>query len=295
MSSGSSWVRSRARPPLRPAVVDDLGGRRTSGARPPASRACRSCSCSPPPVPTSSRASPPWRAGAGWPRRWSTAPASCRPCSSSTVPPCRVPALLLGVADLVVMTEASYGFVNGPVMVEEFTGVRITADELGGAARTGPPHRRSEPRRRRSRGRARRPCRTCSPTCRPASTRSRRDGRADDPVDRRVPGGRRADPGQLDGQLRRTQGRRSDRRRRQPARDPRALGAQRRDGVRDDRRPADRHRRQPTAGAGRHARHPGVAEGGPVRRVLRRVQPAAPHARRHARASTPARTSSGGA
>ncbi len=36
------------------------------------------------------------------------------------------PALLLGVADLVVMTEASYAFVNGPVMVEEFTGVRIS-------------------------------------------------------------------------------------------------------------------------------------------------------------------------
>ncbi len=43
------------------------------------------------------------------------------------------PALLLGVADLVVMTESSYGFVNGPVMVEEFTGVRVTTDELGGA------------------------------------------------------------------------------------------------------------------------------------------------------------------
>lgn len=43
------------------------------------------------------------------------------------------PALLLGVADHVVMTEGSYGFVNGPVMVEEFTGVRISTDELGGA------------------------------------------------------------------------------------------------------------------------------------------------------------------
>jgi acetyl-CoA carboxylase carboxyltransferase component len=43
------------------------------------------------------------------------------------------PALLLGVADLVVMTDASYAFVNGPVMVEEFTGVRVTTDELGGA------------------------------------------------------------------------------------------------------------------------------------------------------------------
>ena len=53
------------------------------------------------------------------------------------------PALLLGVADLVVMTEDSYAFVNGPVMVEEFTGVRVTTDELGGsgelARHTGVP------------------------------------------------------------------------------------------------------------------------------------------------------------
>ncbi len=44
------------------------------------------------------------------------------------------PALLLGIADLVVMTAASYAFVNGPVMVAEFTGVQISTDELGGAA-----------------------------------------------------------------------------------------------------------------------------------------------------------------
>jgi acetyl-CoA carboxylase carboxyltransferase component len=43
------------------------------------------------------------------------------------------PAMLLGVADLVVMTESSYGFVNGPVMVEEFTGVHVSTDELGSA------------------------------------------------------------------------------------------------------------------------------------------------------------------
>jgi acetyl-CoA carboxylase carboxyltransferase component len=43
------------------------------------------------------------------------------------------PALLLGVADFVVMTAAAYAFVNGPVMVEEFTGVRVTTAELGGA------------------------------------------------------------------------------------------------------------------------------------------------------------------
>ena len=43
------------------------------------------------------------------------------------------PALLLGIADLTVMTQSSYAFVNGPTMVEEFTGVAIDIDELGGA------------------------------------------------------------------------------------------------------------------------------------------------------------------
>ena len=45
------------------------------------------------------------------------------------------PALLLGIVDLVVMTAPSYAFVNGPLMVSEFTGVEISTDELGGAAR----------------------------------------------------------------------------------------------------------------------------------------------------------------
>jgi acetyl-CoA carboxylase carboxyltransferase component len=44
------------------------------------------------------------------------------------------PALLLGLADFVIMTEASYAFVSGPTMVTEFTGVPIDADELGGAS-----------------------------------------------------------------------------------------------------------------------------------------------------------------
>ncbi len=44
------------------------------------------------------------------------------------------PALLLGVADFTIMTERSSAFVNGPVMVEQFTGVAIDADELGGSA-----------------------------------------------------------------------------------------------------------------------------------------------------------------
>ena len=44
------------------------------------------------------------------------------------------PALLLGIADFVVMTVDSYAFVTGPTMVTEFTGVRIDNEELGGAA-----------------------------------------------------------------------------------------------------------------------------------------------------------------
>jgi acetyl-CoA carboxylase carboxyltransferase component len=44
------------------------------------------------------------------------------------------PALLLGLADQVVMTEDAYAFVSGPTMVAEFTGVVVDADELGGAA-----------------------------------------------------------------------------------------------------------------------------------------------------------------
>ncbi len=44
------------------------------------------------------------------------------------------PALLLGIADFVVMTDDAYAFVSGPTMVAEFTGVAIDNLELGGAA-----------------------------------------------------------------------------------------------------------------------------------------------------------------
>jgi acetyl-CoA carboxylase carboxyltransferase component len=44
------------------------------------------------------------------------------------------PALLLGLADHVIMTSAAYAFVSGPTMVAEFTGVNVDNDELGGAA-----------------------------------------------------------------------------------------------------------------------------------------------------------------
>jgi acetyl-CoA carboxylase carboxyltransferase component len=44
------------------------------------------------------------------------------------------PALLIGLADHVVMTEDAYAFVSGPTMVAEFTGVVLDAEELGGAS-----------------------------------------------------------------------------------------------------------------------------------------------------------------
>jgi acetyl-CoA carboxylase carboxyltransferase component len=43
------------------------------------------------------------------------------------------PALMLGLADVVVMVDGAYAFVSGPAMVEQFTGIPIDTDELGGA------------------------------------------------------------------------------------------------------------------------------------------------------------------
>ncbi|NDA38300.1 MAG: methylmalonyl-CoA carboxyltransferase, partial [Acidimicrobiia bacterium] len=43
------------------------------------------------------------------------------------------PALLIGLSDIVIMTNESYAFVSGPTMVAEFTGVVISNDELGGS------------------------------------------------------------------------------------------------------------------------------------------------------------------
>ena len=43
------------------------------------------------------------------------------------------PALLLGLADIVISTVDSYAYVSGPAMVEEFTGVKTSNSELGGS------------------------------------------------------------------------------------------------------------------------------------------------------------------
>jgi acetyl-CoA carboxylase carboxyltransferase component len=52
----------------------------------------------------------------------------CGPCVSG-------PALLLGLADVVVMTADAFAYVSGPEAVEQLTGVSVTREELGGAAR----------------------------------------------------------------------------------------------------------------------------------------------------------------
>jgi acetyl-CoA carboxylase carboxyltransferase component len=44
------------------------------------------------------------------------------------------PALMLGLADIAIMVKDSYAFVSGPAMVEQFTGLPIGHDELGGAS-----------------------------------------------------------------------------------------------------------------------------------------------------------------
>ena len=43
------------------------------------------------------------------------------------------PALLIGLADFVIMTENAYAFVSGPTMVAEFTGELVSNEERGGA------------------------------------------------------------------------------------------------------------------------------------------------------------------
>ncbi len=71
---------------------------------------------------------------------WGTAARALERCSgrvpvllATTGPVVSGPALLLGLADHVVMTEDAYAFVSGPRMVETFTGESLDSDELGGA------------------------------------------------------------------------------------------------------------------------------------------------------------------
>src|SRR5580692_7612008 len=72
---------------------------------------------------------------------WGRAAAAISRCSgqvpviaAATGPVVSGPALLLGLADFVVMSSEAVAFVSGPQMVAEFTGIEIGISQLGGAA-----------------------------------------------------------------------------------------------------------------------------------------------------------------
>ena len=204
------------------------------------------------------------------------------------------PALLLGLADFVVMTAASYAFLSGPAMVAEFTGRGHRQRRARRVGRARPPERRGDARRRPTRRRPSWPSRAARlPAVAhrrgAAAVAQRRPARPPDP------GGGRAPAHDDDRQLRRARRDGGDRRRRDRARAPGAVGAEPGHRLRHDRRTPGRHPRQPAAGHRRHARHPGLAEGRPLRRrsATRSTCRSSPSSTR--RASTPARTWSGGA
>ena len=71
---------------------------------------------------------------------WGTAARAMISCSGivptvlvATGPVVSGPALMLGIADLAIMVEDSYAFVSGPAMVEQFTGLPVEHDDLGGS------------------------------------------------------------------------------------------------------------------------------------------------------------------
>ena len=79
--------------------------------------------------------------GVAPPHGWGTAARLLTKCSGRVPtfaivdgPAVSGPALLLGLVDVVIMTSTSYAFVNGPLMIRQFTGVDITKDELGSAS-----------------------------------------------------------------------------------------------------------------------------------------------------------------
>ena len=77
--------------------------------------------------------------GVGAVHGWGTAARECGACSGGvptifcvTGPTVSGPALLLGLADLVVMVDDTYAFVSGPNMVRQFTGEDLSNEGLGG-------------------------------------------------------------------------------------------------------------------------------------------------------------------
>jgi len=79
--------------------------------------------------------------GVGALHGWGEAAAAVVACSGRvpvlagvTGPAISGPALLLGLADLAVMTPDAFAYLSGPDAVEGFTGIRVSLHDLGGAA-----------------------------------------------------------------------------------------------------------------------------------------------------------------
>ncbi len=213
---------------------------------------------------------------------------------SVTGPAVSGPALLLGLADHVVMTESAYAFVSGPTWSPSSPASRSTTSELGGRA----PRTPATPAWRRS---------SCTTTRRPgrrvgdllAYLPPHNDaepprGRTDDPPDRLTPEAGVLLPPAPTGSYDVRAVIASGGRRGELARAARPLGPEPRHRVRHDRRPARRH-------ASRTSRSPSPAPSTSRRR--RRAPVSSPSATPSTcrsspwstpRASTPARTSSGG-
>ena len=190
------------------------------------------------------------------------------------------------LTDFVVMTESARMFLTGPKIVEAALGEQVSMEDLGGpggalAQRRLPAGRRRRPRRGAPGAPAARPC------CRRASAARRRSRP-------RPPPGARG-PVAAGPRRRRARSTTCARSRaaiadeEQPARALRRLGAQHGHRAGADRGPA-RSASSPTSRAPRRRdRRRRGREGGALRQLLRPLRHPAGGARRHARASCPAR------
>jgi hypothetical protein len=176
--------------------------------------------------------------------------------------------------------RGAYAFVSGPTMVAEFTGVVIDNDELGGAVSHSALQRCRHDGGPRPGARSTRP-RRCSPTSRRTTTKEPPRWPTDDADRPSTPEAGRLIPASSTGSYDVRVGHPGPRRRRRAAGAASPVGGERGHRAHHHRRHARGRGGQPAAGARRHARHPRLAEGRPLRRHLRRVQPADHHARRH--------------
>ena len=219
---------------------------------------------------------------------WGRAAAAVAACSGSVPVLAAVtgaaisgPSLLLGLADVTVMTPDAFAFVSGS---RRRRGVHGNAGQPARPGRGGGARQCERAVRAGGRGRGRRR-RICSPRCSTTSpttpTPSRRASASDDPTDRSSPAAPGPRPRRRIGLLRRARRRARHRRRRRPPGAATRVGVAARHRLGLGRRQARRRGGQPAPLLGGHPRHPRLAERRPFRTLLRLVQPAHRHPRRH--------------